>query len=262
VIHAPGLPHMIEASGISKAYPRHGGGLLRALHDVSLAASAGKVIGILGPNGAGKTTLFRILCGLVAPEPGACLTIMGQDAVSHPAAARARCGLLTQQPDLPPRVTPIWHVSLMATLHGMERPEAVRRAERILEEIGLGDLMRQPMATLSKGNRQRVALARALAHSPDVLLLDEPTAGLDIAAAAWLRAEIARRAAAGCAVLLATHNPLEAAQLCDRILILRRGRIVAQGTLEAVCRQSRAAAGLAGAAALEAAYLELQEEGA
>ena len=107
------------------------------------------------------------------------------------------------------------------------------------------------MASLSKGNRQRVALARALAHTPRVLLLDEPTSGLDMAAAAWLRGEIVRRAAFGCAVLLATHNPHEAWQLCDRILIMRRGRVVLEGPRHAICRS--------GPGALEAAYLKAQE---
>jgi ABC-type multidrug transport system ATPase subunit len=193
------------------------------------------VTGLLGPNGAGKTTMFRILGGLLRPDSGR-VRVAGCDPALQPREARARLGLLTEEPGLPERLTPLWHVSLHASLHGIARNEALRRASQLLSEMGLGRQMRDRHSGLSRGARLKVALARALVHEPRVLLLDDPMAGLDMESAAWMREMIRKRAAQGCAVLLATHNPIDAERLCDDLVIMGPGRVLASGPAGAICR--------------------------
>lgn len=239
---------MIEIASLSREF-RSGGSITVALDRIDLEVGRGRIAGLLGPNGSGKTTLFRIVAGIIRADAGS-VRVMGVDLATDPMRVRAAIGLVTEEPGLPDRLTPQWHVSLHASLRGMPRWWAVRRARRVLREAGLTDeAIDTPASGLSRGVRQRVALARALVHDPPVLLLDEPTCGLDIEAAAWFRLQVARRAAEGACVLMATHDPREAESLCDDIVVLRAGRLLARG----------AANDLSGkAGTLEAAYRRLQ----
>ena len=230
---------MIEAEDLSRTFRVAGGATLRALDRFGVTVPRGGITGLVGPNGAGKTTIFRILAGLLRPDTGRA-RIGGFDVVSQPMKARTCLGLLTEEPGLPDRLTPLWHVALHATLRGSPRRESLRRAGRLLERLHTGAASDRPHAVLSKGTRAKVALARALVGEPMALILDEPTAGLDMETSGWMRREIQRRAREGCAVLLATHQPEEAEALCDQIVILRRGVVLARGSM---AQLRRAAAG-------------------
>ena len=225
----------IAVVDISRSFPGRSKTPVVALSRVTFEAAPGRITGLIGPNGAGKTTLFRLIAGLLRPDSGS-VSVGGRDPASQPREARALLGLLTEEPGLPERLTPLWHVSLHATLHGLARDEAVRRAERLLCELGLEAAMMQRHARLSRGTRLKVALARALVHDPSALLLDEPMAGLDMGSAAWMREIIRKRADRGCAVLMATHNPIDGECLCDDLVILGPGRLLAAGSVSAVCR--------------------------
>ena len=253
---------MIEIEGLSRTFGAPGGPV-RALDRVSFRAERGTVTGLLGPNGAGKTTLLRVVAGILRPTAGR-VQVEGFDVASHPVQVRARLGLLTEEPGLPDRLTPLWHVSLHASLRGFPRREAVERAGSILSEMGLDGSLRRRLGSLSRGSKLKVALARALLHDPAVLLLDEPTAGLDIETAAWLRERIARRAARGRTILIATNNPNEAQRLCGHLVLLRSGRLLFAGDSEAFRGKGRPSAG-AGPGPLpsvEEAYLAILREGA
>jgi len=217
---------LIEVEGVSRSFAA----ARPALSDVTFDVPGGSVTGLLGPNGAGKTTLFRILAGILRPDAGR-VTVCGYDTAGQPARARALVGLLTEEAGLPGRLTPLWHVALHATLRGQSRNTSLMRARRLLESLGAGEAIERPHATLSKGTRAKVALARALVHEPPAVLLDEPTANLDMETSRQLRRFILERARSGCASLVATHNPAEAEELCERFVILGEGRVLAAGSL-------------------------------
>ncbi len=244
---------MIEALGLSRTFLEPHGAVA-ALREVSLTARAGEITGLLGPNGAGKTTLFRVLSGLLRADAGSA-RIHGHDVRADPLAARRSLGLVTEEPGLPDRLTPEWHVALHGALRGLAWKEARDRSRALLGEMGLGDAMRRRCARLSRGERLRVSLARALIGRPAVLLLDEPTSALDIEAAAELRARMKRFASEGAAILLATHNPHEAEDLCAVVHVLRQGATLAHGAPEDLRRCT-------GTSSLEKAYLALQAEAA
>lgn len=192
---------------------------LRAVDGISFSLGKGEVVGFLGHNGAGKSTTLRLLAGALAPSAGRA-TVGG-----HPATtleARRLVGWLPETPPLHPELTVAEQLSFAASLRGCAPATEV---PRLLERCGLGELRRRTNATLSKGTRQRVGLAQALAGDPPVLLLDEPTAGLDPTQAAAVRA-LVRELAADHAVLLSTHLVSEVAAVCHRALLLRRGRLV------------------------------------
>jgi sodium transport system ATP-binding protein len=246
---------MIEIEDLSRSFDVPGRAPVRALEGVSFISGKGNVTGVLGPNGAGKTTLFRLLAGLLRPTSGRVI-IAGHDLAVEALEAREKIGLLTEEPGLPDRLTPLWHVSLHLRLRGDARREAFTRARAVLEEMGLADTLERPIGCLSKGNRLKVALARAVAHEPDVLLLDEPTANLDIETSIRVRDLIRSRASRGRTVLLATHNPREAEDLCDDIVVLGKGRILAHGSPGALRGGELGRITLS----LEQAYLALQRE--
>ena len=240
---------MIEALGVSRAF-RESHGAVVALRGVTLSAPAGEITGLLGPNGAGKTTLFRVLSGLLRADAGT-VRIHGHDVRSDPLAARRSLGLVTEEPGLPDRLTPEWHVALHGALRGLAWKEARDRGRALLREMGLGDAMRRPCARLSRGERLRVSLARALIGRPAVLLMDEPTSALDIEAAVGLRERMRLLASEGAAILLATHNPHEAEELCTVVHVMGRGALLDHGTPRELRRRT-------GTSSLEKAYLALQ----
>jgi len=203
------------------------------LRDVSFAVAPGEILGLLGPNGAGKSTLFSILAGLLSPTAGA-VFLDGNEVALGARTLRARMGVVFQSPSLDAKLTATENVSLGAQLFGLSRARARLRARKLLSATGLEDRAEEVAGKLSGGMQRRLELARALAHLPEILLMDEPTTGLDVAAfrQIWdiVRALCKRRELT---VLLTTHRPDEA-EACDRLAILDRGRIVAIGSPEAL----------------------------
>ena len=203
----------MRAAGLTRAFDTR-----LAVDDLSLDVSRGEVVSLLGPNGAGKTTTFRMLSGLILPTKGE--VIVGGEALTPASAARirGRVGLLTEAPGLWERLSVRMNLLTHARLHGVDRPMAV--VERAAAGVGVADRLDDRAGALSKGLRQRVALARALLHDPSVVLLDEPTAGLDPSAARQVRDLILSLRQQGRAVLVSTHNLAEAEELSDRIAVL------------------------------------------
>jgi ABC-2 type transport system ATP-binding protein len=196
------------------------------LSGVDFEVRPAEVFGFLGPNGAGKSTLFSILAGLLPPQAGVLLA-GGVPVGPRDAALRARTGVVFQSPSLDAKLTCAENLHLAAALFRVPRAEARERAARLLAEAGLADRAREPAGRLSGGLRRRLELARALVHRPSLLLLDEPTTGLDAASFArtWEAIEALRRAE-GLTVLLTTHRP-EEAERCDRLAVLSHGRVAA-----------------------------------
>jgi len=206
-----------------------GAGALRALDGVDLRVDRGEVVGLLGHNGAGKTTAVRLLNGVLRPTSGSA-TVLGLDPVKDGPALRARTGVLTETPALDDRLAANDTLILFGQMYGLERNAATVRAADLLERFGLADRAGDKVGGYSKGMRQRLALARTLLHDPELLFLDEPTAGLDPVAAREVHERITHLATAeGRSVVLCTHDLPEAQRLCDRVVLLQRGRVVAQG---------------------------------
>ncbi len=212
---------MIEVSHLTKRY----GGLL-ALDAVSFNAYEGEIVGFLGPNGAGKTTTMRILTGYMPPTSGTA-RVAGLDVVEDSLAVRRRVGYLPETVPLYRDMTVAGYLNFVAQLRGVERRR--ERVAQTLEQVGMADRARSLIRNLSKGMRQRVGLAQAIVHQPDVLILDEPTIGLDPHQVQDVRALI-RELGRTQTILLSTHILSEAEQLCDRVIIIDRGRIVVEDT--------------------------------
>jgi ABC-2 type transport system ATP-binding protein len=203
------------------------------LRGVSLEVFPGEILGLLGPNGAGKSTLFGILAGLLRPDAGEFL-LDGAPIAPGARALRARAGIVFQEPGLDGKLDAEENLRLAAALHCVPRAVARVRVARLLSQAGLADRAREPVERLSGGMRRRLELARALVHAPALLVMDEPTTGLDAAAfeAFWERVAALRREA-DAAVVLTTHRPDEA-ERCDRLAVLAGGAIVACDTPDAL----------------------------
>lgn len=200
-----------------------------AVRDLSLEVQAGEVFGLLGHNGAGKTTTIRLLTGVLRPDAGT-MTVLGRSPIADGAAVRARSGVLAESPGFDERLTARENLAFFAELFGLPRSEVPRRIADVLEEFGLADQADERVSAFSKGMKQRLALARCLLHDPELLFLDEPTAGLDPVAAHEVHELIHKLSRRGRTVFLCTHNLAEAQRLCDRVAVLRRGQLVALGT--------------------------------
>lgn len=214
----------IVAERLSKHY-----GELRAADEVSFAVEPGEIFGLLGPNGAGKTTTLRTLATLLRPTSGTA-RIDGHDVEADPLAARAALGFITAQTALYHRLSPREFLAYMARLHGLNSDEIKKRVDEAVERFGIEPFADRACGALSTGQRQRVALARTSLHRPRALILDEPTAGLDVLGAQAVVDFVRAARSEGRAVLLSTHDMAEAEYLCDRVAIIRHGRIVATGT--------------------------------
>lgn len=203
------------------------------LRGVDLAVAPGEIFGLLGPNGAGKSTLFAILAGLLRPEAGT-FHLDGEPVEPGARALRARAGIVFQEPGLDGKLSAAENLALAAALHRVPRAEARARVAALLEGAGLAARAREPVERLSGGLRRRLELARALVHRPALLVMDEPTVGLDAAAfrAFWDGVDALRRAE-GTTVVLTTHRPDEA-ERCDRLAVLARGVVVACETPDAL----------------------------
>jgi ABC-2 type transport system ATP-binding protein len=208
-------------------------GKREVLRDVTLEVGPGEIFGLLGPNGAGKSTLFAILAGLLRPGAGR-FRLDGREIPAGARALRATSGIVFQAPGLDGKLTAEENLRLAAALNRVPRAARRERCARLLASAGLGDRAREPVERLSGGMRRRLELARALVHRPTLLVMDEPTTGLDAAAfgAFWEEVEALRRAE-GLTVVLTTHRPDEA-ERCDRLAVLAGGRIVACATPEAL----------------------------
>ncbi|WP_373376483.1 ABC transporter ATP-binding protein [Cupriavidus nantongensis] len=220
-----------------------------ALDGVSLCVRRGEFVALLGPNGAGKTTMFQILSGLFVADAGQVM-VMGCDMRREPVRALAQLGIVFQQPAIDLDLPVLANLRFHADLHGLPRREAAQRIARLLQAFGLAPRAQAPVRELSGGSRRKVELARALLHEPAMLLLDEPTVGLDPASRVQLLAETRRLARhAGAGVLWATHLVQEVEQ-ADRVIVLDRGAVRFDGTPAALL-------GVTAAATLEDAFLAM-----
>jgi ABC-2 type transport system ATP-binding protein len=217
----------LEIRDLRKAFGRP------AVDGLALTVAPGEFYALLGPNGAGKTTTLRMIAGLLPADSGQ-IRIFGVDARRHPVEAKRLVAWLPDEPQLYDKLDPIEYLEFVAGLWGVEAKTARRRAEELLESLGLAEQRRQRCEGFSKGMRQKLALAGALIHEPKLLMLDEPLTGLDAASARLVKDILAARAKAGAAIVLTTHILEVAERIATRIGILARGRLVAEGTFEAL----------------------------
>jgi len=226
---------MLEARGLRKSY-----GTRAAVVDVSLHVNAGEVLGLLGPNGAGKSTTVGMLCGLITPDAGS-VTIAGAGIAAGADAFKRRIGLVPQDLALYEDLGALANVELFGALYGMPQALLKGRAAEVLALVGLTDRARDKPATFSGGMKRRLNIACALVHDPDVLLLDEPTAGVDPQSRNAIFDNLEALKRAGKALVYTTHYMEEAERLADRIVIIDHGRVVASGTLVELYRRLPAA---------------------
>lgn len=225
----------ILAQDLVKVFPTRKGEV-RAVDGISFQVAPGEIYGLLGPNGAGKTTTLRILATLLSPTSGRA-QVLGHDVVEAPQEVRARIGFHATETGLYERLTPWETLLFFARIFGLPREEAEARAAATLELLGLSELKDRKVGTLSTGERQKLSLGRCLIHDPPVLILDEPTFGLDVFVAKTVSELILRLKEDGHTILLSTHNMHLAAKLCDRVGIIWRGKLWAQGTPEELAAQ-------------------------
>jgi sodium transport system ATP-binding protein len=221
---------MIEVRDLTKRFPLPGGHELLAVDRVSFTVEAGEVYGLLGPNGAGKTTTLRMLLGLLRPTDGYA-AIGGFRSVDFPDEVKRRVGLVAANAGLYQYLTVREMLLFFADLYGVAPRCAREELERLAELLGLREFLDRPCANLSTGQKQRVNLARALIHRPPVMLLDEPTLGLDVLGSQVISEFITHLRGEGKAVILCTHYLDEAERICSRFGMMHRGRIVVEGTL-------------------------------
>ncbi|MGL4551688.1 MAG: heme ABC exporter ATP-binding protein CcmA [Gemmataceae bacterium] len=222
---------MIDVTGLSRRFRLPSGGEVVAVENLSFSVAAGEVYGLLGPNGAGKTTTLRMLLGLLRPSAGRA-TIQGFSSADQPDEVKRRVGLVSTSAGLYPQLTVREMLLFFADLYGVEPARAEQELEGLAGLIGLTGLLDRRCVTLSTGQKQRVNLARALIHRPPVLLLDEPTLGLDVLGSQVVAEFVRHLRAEGKAVILTTHRLDEAERLCDRFGLMHEGRLVLAGTLD------------------------------
>ncbi len=222
---------MIEARDLHKRF-----GSFEAVRTLSLSVAPGEVVALLGPNGAGKTTTVRMLGAILKPTSGSA-TVAGYDVATQPEAVRAVVGLLTEFPGLYNRMQPMEYLRFFGELQGMPAAHCAARAEALLKQFGLWEARGKKLDSFSKGMKQKASLIRALLHDPPVLYLDEPTTAMDPHSARIVRDAMLELRAARRTILLTTHNLAEAEDLADRIVIIRGGAIIAEGTIAELTRQ-------------------------
>ncbi|MBI4477176.1 MAG: ABC transporter ATP-binding protein [Acidobacteria bacterium] len=236
---------MIEVQNLTKRYGR-----VTAVDDVSFSVARGEILGFLGPNGAGKTTTMRILTGYMPATEGRAI-VAGFDVFNQPVDAKRRTGYLPETPPLYPDMTIREYLTFVAKIKGVPANERRSRVEGVIERTWAKDMADRHCGRLSKGYRQRVGLAQALIHNPDVLILDEPTAGLDPKQIIETR-ELIKKLAGDHTIILSTHILPEVSQTCQRVVIINKGRVVAVDTPENLTGRLRGS---------ETMYLEIDAGG-
>ncbi len=221
----------IEARSLTKIYHDKERGEVRAADNVSFTCRPGEIFGLLGPNGAGKTTTLRMLATVIEPTSGTAI-VNGHDVRRDPDRVRASIGYLSSTTGLYPRLTPREVLEYFGRLHRLPADELTARIDELVAELGIEEYQNTRVEQLSTGMKQKVSIARAILHDPPVLILDEPTAGLDILVATATMEFIKRYRDRGRTVVFSTHIMSEAERLCDRIAIIDGGRILAIGALE------------------------------
>ena len=237
---------MIEVQHLTKRY-----GPVTAVDDVSFTVERGEILGFLGPNGAGKTTTMRVLTGYMPPTAGKAI-VAGYDVFDHPIEAKRRTGYLPETPPLYPEMSVRDYLLFVSKIKGVPRGERKARVEEMMRKTHVDDMANRHCGKLSKGYRQRVGLAQALMHNPDVLILDEPTAGLDPKQIIETR-QLIRSLAGDHTIILSTHILPEVSQTCQRVVIINRGKVVAVDTPDNLTARLRGS---------ETMYLQVDSAGA
>jgi ABC-2 type transport system ATP-binding protein len=219
-------PPVLEAIEISKSY-----GTRLAIDNLSLAVKPGEIVGLLGPNGAGKTTALSILSTLMRPDRGQVL-ISGKPPKSNPRGLRQMLGMVPQSLALYPTLSAAQNVWHFARMQGLSRSDAISACAEVLEQVGLGDRANDSMHSFSGGMKRRLNLACGMVHRPMVLLLDEPTVGVDLQSREQILSLVRKSADAGSGVIYSTHYMEEAERICDRVILIDRGKMIADGNLE------------------------------
>jgi sodium transport system ATP-binding protein len=243
---------MIVVEDLAKSFG--GKTAVQAVAGVSFAAPDGHITGVLGPNGAGKTTLLRMLATLIVPDRGRA-SVDGLDVVADRYAVRRRIGVLSDARGLYPRLTARENIRYYGALHGLAGSDLEQRIDTLVATLAIADIADRRAQGFSQGERMKVAIARALVHDPHTILLDEPTNGLDIMSTRALREQLRALRAAGKCLLFSSHVMQEVSALCDRIVILGHGCVIATGTAAELQAQ-------AGSTSLEDAFVALLGTGA
>ena len=228
---------MIEIENLSKYFRAKRFKKVQAVNGVSFTVGDGEVLGLLGPNGAGKTTIMRLL-GTVLQPTGGTARVGDFDVRQHPNEVRRVLGVLPEYWGLYERFSPREHLLLFGKFYRMDKVTLEKRIDELISLLDMGEYADRPCKRFSKGMSQKVALARALIHDPSHLLLDEPTAGLDVMSARQVRNLITRARNDGKCVIVSTHILSEAERLCDRLVFLDHGQVVAEGTSAELCQQA------------------------
>lgn len=222
---------MIEVNELSKSF-----GKVRAVEQVSFTCAAGEIFGLLGENGAGKTTTLRMLATMLRPDGGTA-TVGGYDIVRQQSQVRPLLGVLSAETGLYDRMTPAEILDYFGRLYGMNQAQIARRTEEVSDILGLGDYIHRRTAGFSRGMKQKVNVARAIFHDPPVLLLDEPTTGLDVMSAKVVKDFVRLCRDQGKAIVFSSHAMVEVEQLCDQVGVIHRGRLLALGPVAGLKRQ-------------------------
>lgn len=246
---------MIEISNLSKIFKlskeakkqlvntkqdvRQEGNYFNALTNVSFSCPAGQVLGLLGPNGAGKTTTLRILASSILPNSGQIL-INGDDVLHKPSLAKRKIGFLSSKTGLYARLTAKENIEYFAKLHGMSKKKIREQGEMLYQQLGIEDYLHRRIDTLSSGMHQKVSIARAVIHEPDVLVLDEPTTGLDIMATETILTFIEQQKELGRPVIFSTHHMDEVSYLADKVAIIDQGKTCFEGSITALQEKAEA----------------------
>jgi ABC-2 type transport system ATP-binding protein len=217
---------MIEFRNVSRSYGRK-----VAVAGLDLVVPSGEIFAFLGPNGAGKTTTIKMIVGLLRPTSGT-VRVGGYDVVAQPVQAKAACGYVPDEPNLYAKLTGRELLRFVGDLYGLDPAQSSRRSEELLRLFGLVEAADETTDSYSHGMKQKTSLAAALVHDPKVLILDEPTVGLDPKSARLIKDLLRQMAGRGAAVMLSTHILEIAQNMCDRIAIINQGRVIAAGTMD------------------------------
>lgn len=241
---------MITTQGLEKSYKD-----VKALRGLSFEAKDGEITGLLGPNGAGKTTCLRSIYGLIHADQGTAM-VDQIDASQKPLEVRRRIGIFPDKFGLQERLTAREHIAYFAALHGLHGKEGADAVQKVIDDLGMQDIADRKTAGFSQGQRMKVALGQAIVHQPQNLILDEPSRGLDVMSTRILRELLYSLREQGRCILFSSHVMQEVAALCDRVVIMVAGQVVAEGTPQELCERT-------GQSSFEEAFVQLigTEEG-